>query len=236
MGLFSRKKREPADLAAIDEPDGADEATPAPDVAAEDVREAFERLMGREWERLSSPGTWWTAGERIAIAIDARLAMAGEAPSGVLPPPLEEATARIAAAPATIRGTDVARWELDGLDSFAYVETVGIVSRLIALDTAAFGLGIKARRLPEPQPGAPSRIRPADAALTTGWSPTVGPASAPSSLTAVPDEAEAMFDCHGVLYATMEEMFEMQLERDGLTRPQIELVAARTSTLNECFY
>ena len=34
----------------------------------------------------------------------------------------------------------------------------------------------------------------------------------------------------------MEEMFEMQLERDGLTRPQIELVAARTSALNDCFY
>ena len=45
-----------------------------------------------------------------------------------------------------------------------------------------------------------------------------------------------MFDLHGVLYATMEEMFEMQLERDGLTRPQIELVAARTSALNDCFY
>ena len=45
-----------------------------------------------------------------------------------------------------------------------------------------------------------------------------------------------MFDLHGVLYASMEEMFEMQLEREGLTRPQIELVAARTSSLNDCFY
>ncbi|GJM37932.1 MAG: hypothetical protein DHS20C19_12990 [Acidimicrobiales bacterium] len=236
MGLFSRKKREPVDDTVSDAADEQDPPAPESDPATGEARDAFEQLIDREWERLSSAGTWWTAGERVAIAVDARLAMAGEEPTGVLPPPLEEATARIAACPATIRGTDVARWELDGLDSFAYVETVGIVSRLMALDTAAFGLGIKARRLPEPQPGAPTRIRPDDAALTTGWSPTVGPASAPSSLTAVPDEAEAMFDFHGVLYATMEEMFDMQLEREGLTRPQIELVAARTSTLNECFY
>ena len=45
-----------------------------------------------------------------------------------------------------------------------------------------------------------------------------------------------MLDVHDVLYATMDQMFEMQLEREGLTRPQIELVAARTSRLNECFY
>lgn len=235
MGLFSRKKREPVDDTVIDTTDEPDPAAPESDAAA-DLRTAFEQLIDREWDRLAQPGTWWTAGERVAIAVDARLAMAGEEPSGVLPPPVEEATARIAASPATIRGTDVARWELDGLDSFAYVETVGIVSRLMALDTAAFGLGVKARGLPEPQPGVATRVRPADATLTTGWSPTVGPASAPSSLTAVPDEAEAMFDFHGVLYLTMDEMFDMQLERDGLTRPQIELVAARTSMLNDCFY
>lgn len=210
MGLFSRKKRAPG------------------------PRDAFAALLDREWDRLATAGTWWTGGERIAIADDARRAVAGDDPSGILPAPLADATRRLAVAPATIGGTDVVRWELDGLDPFAYVETVGIVSRLMALDTAAYGLGLPLRPLPEPRPGVPSREKPAEAAITTGWSPTVGAASALTSLTAVPPEADAMLDLHDVLYVDMEKLGDTQLEVDGLTRPQIELVAARTSCLDDC--
>lgn len=247
MGLFTRKKREATDDPSIEgfpatNLTESDEATPT---AADDTEpsddgplaiDEFDALIDREWERLSNAGTWWSGGERVAIADDARRAVEGQPPSGVLPTPVEEATRRIAAEAAGIRGTDVARWEIEGLDSFAFVEIAGIVSRLMAIDVASFGLGRELRPLPEPEEGDPTRERPAGAAITTGWAPTIGPASAPSSLTAVPPEAEAMFDVHGVLYATMEQMFDRQLEREGLSRPQIELVAARTSSLNDCFY
>lgn len=254
MGLFSRKKHRAADADPAG-PDPADADTdtdtgagagagqendgddsPAVGASSSDARADFVALVDREWERLANAGTWWTGAERLAIAEDARRALAGEELSGILPAPVEEATVRIAAQPATIRGTDVARWELDGLDSFAYVETVGVISRLIALDTVAYGLGLPPRPLPTPEPGLPTKERAPDAAITTGWAPTVGPATAPSSLSAVPREADAMFDLHRVLYLTLDEMFEMQLTRDGLSRPQIELVAARTSCLNDCFY
>jgi hypothetical protein len=237
MGLFSRKKHTPTDDPTIEMtgevPDGSEtetvESRPSP-------IEEFRMLVDRELARLAAPGTWWTGAERLAIAADARRAVAGEAPSGELPAPVEEATRRIAEDAASIRGTDVARWEVEGLDSFAYIEIVGIVSRLAAIDVASFGIDRKIPLLPEPEPGEPSRQRPEGAAITTGWAPTVGPASAPSSLTGVSAEADGMFDLHGVLYLTMDEMFEMQIERDGLTRPQIELAAARTSALNDCFY
>ena len=65
---------------------------------------------------------------------------------------------------------------------------------------------------------------------------STSPASAPSSLTAVPPESVAMFDVHDVLYASIKQMFDLELERNGLQRPQIELVAARTSRLNDCVY
>jgi hypothetical protein len=45
-----------------------------------------------------------------------------------------------------------------------------------------------------------------------------------------------MSDAHGVLYLSTDDMFEMQITREGLTRPQMELAAARTSVLNDCFY
>ncbi|MEM7139814.1 MAG: hypothetical protein AAF548_02205 [Actinomycetota bacterium] len=245
MGLFSRKKREHtddptlADTEAEGPMDHIDDDAGSSDLgerAASKARAAFAELVDREFERLAHAGTWWTGGERLAIAADARRALAGEPLSGILPPPVEDATRRVAAAPATIRGTDVARWELDGLDSFAYVELVGVISRLIAIDTASYGLDIDLRDLPAAAGGEPTKTAPDDAQITTGWAPTIGPASAPSSLSAVPPEADAMFDLHGVLYTSLDGMFDMQLVRDGLTRPQIELVAARTSSLNDCFY
>ncbi|MFT5204156.1 MAG: hypothetical protein ACI9C1_003563 [Candidatus Aldehydirespiratoraceae bacterium] len=235
MGLFSRKKRKPVDDAA----DIAQDHAPAlvnPTAETPGHRADFAALVDREWDRLANAGAWWTGGERLAIAHDARLAVDDQAASGVLPGPVEEATRRIAIDAASIRGADVARWEVEGLDSFAFVEIAGVVSRLMAIDTAAFGLGLPIRPLPDALPGEPTRDKPADAAITTGWAPTVGPASAPSSLTAVPAEAAAMFDLHGVLYLAIDDMFEMQIEREGLTRPQIELAAARTSALNDCFY
>ncbi len=246
MGLFSRKKREVTDDPSIEgfpTVDLIDLTDGAADIHGDDVAatispiDEFDQMVDREWERLASPGTWWTGGERVAIAHDARLAAEGRAATGVLPAPLEEATRRIAVHAASIRGTDVARWELEGLDPFSFIELTGIVSRLAAIDVTSFGLGRELRELPEPELfGDPSRTKPEGAVITTGWAPTIGPAGAPSALTAVPPEAEAMFDLHGVLYATIDEMFDLQLVRDGLTRPQIELVAARTSSLNECFY
>lgn len=47
---------------------------------------------------------------------------------------------------------------------------------------------------------------------------------------------DAMFDVHGALYLTIQEMGDLEIVRDGLERAQMELVAARTSMLNDCFY
>lgn len=207
-----------------------------PDPDRDDIASQFTALVAREWGRMSAAGTWWTGAGRVAIAAEARAAVAGNPSTGALDPAATEATRRVATQACTIRRFDLERWEADGLDGFTFVEVVGVVSRLMALDVAAFGLGRDQASLPEPEPGEPSRQRPDDAAITTGWAPTVGPANAPSTLTAVPPESDAMFDVHGVLYATMKQMGDIRLERNGLSRPQIELVAARTSRLNDCFY
>ena len=239
MGIFRRKKRQ-----RTDDPSlvgfGAETPTPPPPAAptgpAPSPGDEFERLVDREWARLAAVGTWWTGGERLAIAADARLAHAGDPPSGILPRPVEEATRRVAVEAATIRGTDVARWEMEGLNSFAYVEIVGIVARLAAIEATAFGLGHKERLLPEPLAGEPSCRRADGAAITTGWAPTVGPAAARSSLSAVPAEAEAMLDLQDVLYLPPADIDDWQAVRDGLTRSQIELAAARAAALDRCVH
>lgn len=196
----------------------------------------FDQLVEREWTRLASPGTWWTGAERISIAAEARGAVRNATPTAVLPDTATEAAWRVAVEAATIRSVDIERWADGGLDGFAYVELVGIVSRLMAIDVAAFGLGLDERPLPDALAGEPTRQKPDGAEVTTGWVPTVGPANAPGSMSAVPAEVDAMFDVHGVLYLSLEQMSDLDIQRDGIHRTQMELAAGRTSWLNECFY
>lgn len=63
----------------------------------------------------------------------------------------------------------------------------------------------------------------------------VGTASITQALSLVPAENAALERYHGPMYLTFDEMADPGIER-ALTRPQMELVAARTSAVNECFY
>lgn len=199
-------------------------------------REEYEAALRAQWQRLAEPGTWWTGPERMAIAAEARLATNSLPPTGALPPAATDAARTVATEASTIRPEMIARWDAAGLDEYAYVEIVGIVAIVTALDVAAFGLGRREEPLPAGRPGEPSRVKPDGAEKSDGWVPTVGPAWAPEALSAVPPERDAMHAVHGPLYLTMEQMLDLEIERDGMSRYQIELVAARTSMLNDCFY
>jgi hypothetical protein len=63
----------------------------------------------------------------------------------------------------------------------------------------------------------------------------VGGASITQALSLVPTANAELERLHGTLYLTFEEMSEVEPGKD-LSRPQMELVAARTSAHNECFY
>ncbi len=65
--------------------------------------------------------------------------------------------------------------------------------------------------------------------------PTVGAIGPVTALDAVPPEATAQAALHGALYLSYAEMADLAVVR-GLTRAQLELVAARVSYLNDCFY
>jgi hypothetical protein len=63
----------------------------------------------------------------------------------------------------------------------------------------------------------------------------VGPPTIPASLSAVPAEMDALEALHGPMYLDYEEMGDPAITR-GLTRTQMELIASRTSFINECFF
>ncbi len=191
--------------------------------------------LDHEWERLRSPGTWWTGAQRVAIAAVARAARADQVLNPPeLPEPAIEAAARLSAHP-HINQAWVDSLAAKGLAAPAYVEILGVVARVNAVDTFLFGIDAPERPLPEPLDGEPSRELVADAAINGAYVPTVGEAWAPNALSAVAAEVDAMLGLHDVLYLSMPEMGDMKIEK-GLTRAQMEFVAARTSVLNDCFY
>ncbi len=197
----------------------------------------------REWARLAGPGTWWTGAERLAIAAATRRAhRGGGSASDVLDELTREVVTTVAAEASRIDPDLHDDWTARGLHPYAYVELIGIVARLSALDTTRRGLGLEPRPLPRPLPGSPTREVPTGASPDGGWAPTVGPAGAPNALSAVPPEADALLDLHDVLYLSIPDMdlspthMAELAPLKSLTRPQMELVAARTSRLNECFY
>jgi hypothetical protein len=139
-----------------------------------------------------------------------------------------------------------------GIREGEYVETIGIVTMLAGLDYFARSLGMPPFPLPDPLPGEPSRHIPSAAKPATAWVPVIAPEEAEGpetdvydpdgfvpnivrALSSVPDEVRALRRLSHAHYVPMGKLQDPAYGRD-LDRLQMELVAARVSALNECFY
>lgn len=204
-------------------------------LAAADIRTDIGRLFRREWDRLALAGTWWSGSERVAIGREARHDRFGHsAPEPRLPEAAAQAARTVSSRPASIR-RDWVDTVTASIGYPRYIEIVGITSRLAAVDTFHMGVGAELEPLPHAEPGEPSETEEPLARAGAAWVPMVGGASITQALSLVDAEATAQEDMHGPLYLTYEEMAELDFVR-GLNRAQMELVAARTSAINECFY
>jgi len=200
-----------------------------------EIRTNIRRLFRREWDRLALAGTWWSGRERVDVARAARLArFGGEDSPSVLPSVAIEVAATTSAWPASIRRTWVEKMAGE-IGYHRYVEIVGVTSRLAAVDTFHTGLGVEYEPLPDPESGEPSHSEEPLTRPGAGWVPMVGGASITQALSLVNAESTAQEDMHGPLYLTYEGMAQLDYV-GGLSRAQMELVAARTSAINECFY
>lgn len=234
------------------------------------MRPALAREQARAWERLAAAGTWFKGRERLAIAAEARHAPAcplcaarrdalspnavsGEHASlGVLSKPMVDVVHRLV----TDAGRLTRRWLettlAAGVSEEQYVETIGVVATIVALDTLDRGLGLPERPLPAAQPGEPTRKRPAGAKRDLAWVATVAPeALTPDdpdpyavhgvknihrALSLVPQEVFNFFDLDVELYLWDDQVRDFSREFRALTHPQMELVAGRVSSLNGCYY
>ena len=141
----------------------------------------------------------------------------------------------------------------NGLAKPAYVELAGIVVALISIDEFNRALGLPFEPLPEPQPGEPSGYLPPDLSDDTGFVPMIPPGGASGNetdlfsgsrganvlraLSLVPDALRDWRRLASAQYLSIEGMANMVGQDDrAIDRAQMEVVAGRVSSYNECFY
>lgn len=197
-----------------------------------DALTQIDAVIDEQWRGLGEPGTWLDAPQRVAVARTARAEPSG---SIVTPDSIEAVADRVAHAAATIDADVVDAIESAGIERTTYVEIVGIVSRVVAIDTFERGIGRGQRTLPEQVGGTPTRAVVPEARRRAGWVPTVGAIGPPSALTSVRREATDQERLHTALYLSYSGMADLDADR-GLHRTQMELVASRVSLLNDCFF
>ncbi len=234
-----------------------------------DARAGLLDAIEVAWARLAAPGTWWSGEERLAIAREARLAsdcdLCKRRKAALSPYAIEgahdshggmstgiEAVHRLA----TDAGRITERWVREivegALGEERYVEIVGIVATITALDTFEHALGRPVRELPTPVMGEPLRQRPAGAKRDLAWVSTVAPediaAGEPNpyplhgdknihrALSLVPQEVINFFDFDVELYLRDHEIRDFAREYRAISHAQIELIAGRASAINQCFY
>lgn len=225
------------------------------DLPVRDDLAAAHAEIARRWAR---PGTWWTADQRSEIIQQVRAARDHRTNSfDVLPPwvqpsdidglidsesplpaPAIDAVWRITNHPGTLTHDWYTSIIERGVDPLAYVELVGLVAQANCVDRFADALELPRADLAAPTAGPPSR-EGTTAQVLHHWVPTLELKfpNVIKALSAVPAENEALFILSDAQYLPIEQVLsELVSDQNSLTRPQIEVVAARTSKLNECFY
>ncbi len=186
---------------------------------------------------IATAGSFFTGEERLALAHGARFFRGLDATEPDLKPILADTVRRVAVEAMNSRSEHVAAWEAEGLDILAFVELVAVVAQISSIDSYRVGIGASLDSLPAPVAGAPSPATNEAAVISNAWVPTVGVALAPTALNALPNEKAIKDTVSKAWYLTDEFVHKYDVDPGReLTRAQMELVASRTSYLNECFF
>ena len=221
------------------------------------VRQDLADTHAQVWDQLADPGAWWTGPQRVELARTVLFALDDD---DVLPPwvsvtgsdrPVDAVAAPPVAHDLAYRMTRhagtltpaIAAAAIDELDPLPYVELCGLVSSIAAIAHFDRSAGLERRRLPEPREGEPSGEQPAELEdAEWNWVPVAAPADRTPAVvqayTGVPPADGTTWQLAAVQYIPNGEMGDPAWRRrsDGLSRPEMELVASRVAQLRECFY
>jgi hypothetical protein len=212
------------------------------------IRAGIVAAQRAAWQRIAGPGAAWSGEQRLAIARCVRheRARRTEPPwlrggGGAIEPSLPPAAIETASAIAVDAHRIDRAWARDRIDALGdvgYVELTGVAVSVVAVDAFAEALGAPHEPLPQARPGEPDGSRP-DALDDIGaYVPMAVPFAGPNvgrALSLAPGEQAMFMGLVGAMYS-LRDFVEMVWKDRPLSRPQVELVAARVSAINECFY
>ena len=206
------------------------------------------------FDRVATPGSWWSGADRNLIITETRTAptcrlcrakQSALSPAGVtgehdntgkLPPIAVE----VIHAVRNDSGRLTRRWFDDvidmGMQEEAYVELVAIVASAVIIDSFTQSSGRGLIELAEAERGFPDFERSDDVGEVGAWLPIANTgvngstAHITRSLGLVPCALELFFDAFEPSY------YMGKNKRFALDQDQVELVASRVSAVNECFY
>lgn len=194
---------------------------------------------------VATPGTHFTAQQRLRIAAVARDAYLDPDPSPPWVRPFAESVLDVAYRLARHAGTITEQWYeqiiTDGMHPLEWVEVVGIVVATVPAVAFARAVGLPVPELPSPEPGEPhGRVADELSPATLNWVPVAAPADRTASvvqaLSALPDEWDNLWQLAAAQYMSDTQMADPLWNRGTLSRPQMELSAGRISRIRECFF
>ncbi len=139
-----------------------------------------------------------------------------------------------------------------GLEEDEFIEIVSVCVQALAFDVFSTAIGMDLPPLPAAKAGDPLRCRPPGAKTGPGWVATIGPKDAGPdfldfyandshfyirrSMTLVQQETRRLWDLLNHLYLEDPRLFELEGLDRGISRAQMEFLAARASSLLGCYY
>ncbi len=243
----------------------------AENISPASVREGLTAVHHTTWRRLAEAGTWWDGATRVAIAAEVRNAGAcalcerhkaalspyAEAVThdslGTLPEHLVDAIHRIVTDPGRLSRSWLNGILESGLSDAEYVETVGVIVNVLAVDQCRRGIGLAPLPLPDPVPGEPARVRPVGAKPGPAWVPMLAPEDVGEAeaglypdvplvpyviraLSLVPAETRAYSEISEEQYTPAGSSWDLDRQVRDISFAQLELIASKVSVLNGCFY
>jgi hypothetical protein len=230
------------------------------------LAEGLLAAIDKEWKRISEPGTWWTASERVAIAEEVRKVkeceLCARKKAALSPFSIKEnhkehdfLTAEVIEVVHRVvsdNGRLTEHWlnEVfnEGLPPHHYVEVIGVIATVITVDTFLDTLSLERLPFYPPQEGEPTQLLPEGAIVHSAWVSTVQPELATDPV--IKDFYETMKKRSGFVANIMRAMTLVPTEQLGfcslmvvmyhtdltLSKSQVELLATTVSDFNDCFY
>ena len=210
------------------------------------VRQDIVNVHRQTWKAIACAGSFWSDVDRLEIAKQARAARSQRSdlpfnrsyPDSRLNRDTLETVRKVAADAGKIDRL-WAKKQIASIGDGPYAELVAIVASVSAVDAFSEALGRPKEMLPKATGGSCSGVKSDNATDIGGYLPMVDPWDGPNvsrALSLVPAANALFMQNVSSMYVGKGGGFNDMVWDGPLSRPQAELLAARVSSVNECFY